>query len=105
MFIIGPVSAESSFSSIFYLISIGQLSVSVCSDIAFQSVHCIVWLKNLTAASVSSLALRETFKATLSLMRRLKSSQFVCVVLKLSCFSWFSAYAVSIKTSERSEDR
>jgi hypothetical protein len=30
------------------------LSVSVCSDVAFQPAHCTVSLKNLTAASISS---------------------------------------------------
>jgi hypothetical protein len=39
--------------SIFCLINVGQsyvLSVSVCSGVAFQPAHCIVSLKNLTAA-------------------------------------------------------
>jgi hypothetical protein len=67
------------FSSIFCLISIGQsyvLSVSTCSGVAFQPAHCFVSLKNLTAASISSSVLRETFKVNLRLMRCLKSSQF-----------------------------
>jgi hypothetical protein len=39
-------------------------------------------------------------------MRCLKSTQFVCLLLKLGCFSWFSARDVSvIKTGEWSEDR
>jgi hypothetical protein len=75
--------------------------VSVCSDVAFQPVHCIVPLQSLTAASISSLVLRETFKANLPLMRCLKSSPSVCLLLKRGCFSWFSACAVSvIKTRE-----
>jgi hypothetical protein len=56
------------FLRFFCLIDIGQsyvLSVPVCSGIAFQPVHCIVSLKNLTVASVSSSVLRETFKVNL----------------------------------------
>jgi hypothetical protein len=81
---------ESSFSSSFCLINIGQsyvLSVSVCSGVVFQPVHCTVSLKNLTAASISSSVLRETFKVNLWLIRCLESSQFVCLLLKLGCFS------------------
>jgi hypothetical protein len=62
------ISAESSFSSIFCLITIGQsyvLSVPVCSDVVFQPVHYIASLKNLTAASVSSFVLREIFEVSL----------------------------------------
>jgi hypothetical protein len=66
------------------------LSVSVCSRVAFQSAHCIVPLKNLTAASISSSVLRETFQVNLCLMRYLKSSLFVCLLLQLGCFSWLS---------------
>jgi hypothetical protein len=101
-----PTSAESSSSFFykFFLVNIGQLyvlSVSVCSDIAFQPAHCIVSLKNLSAASIFSLVLRETFKVNLWLMRCLKSSQFVCLLLKPGYFSWLSACAVSvIKTGE-----
>jgi hypothetical protein len=65
------------FSSIFCFINIGQscvLSVSVCSGVAFQPAHCIVSLKNLTATSISSSVLRETFKVNLLLMWCLKSS-------------------------------
>jgi hypothetical protein len=53
------------FLQFFWLINIGQsyaLGVSVCSGVAFQPAHCIVSLKNLTAASISSSVLRETFK-------------------------------------------
>jgi hypothetical protein len=53
------------FSSIFCLINVGLLyvlNVSVCSGVAFQPARCIVSLKKLTAASVSSSVLRETFK-------------------------------------------
>jgi hypothetical protein len=88
---------RSLFSSIFCLINIGQsyvLSVSVCSGVASQPAHCTVLLKNFTAASISSSVLRETFKVNLWLMRCLKSSQYVCLLLKLGCFSWFSAYTV-----------
>jgi hypothetical protein len=92
------------FSLIFGLINIGQLyvlSLSVCSAVAFQPAHCIESSKILTAASISSLVLKETFKVNLWLMRCLKLSQFVCLLLKLHCFSWFSACAVSvIKTRE-----
>jgi hypothetical protein len=59
-----PTSTESSFIFDFFcLISIRQpyaLSVSVCSGVAFQPAHCTVSLMNLTAASISSLVLRET---------------------------------------------
>jgi hypothetical protein len=82
------------FSSVFCLINIGQsyaLSVSVCSGVAFQPAHCIVSLKKLTATSMTSSALRETFKVSHSLMRWLKSCQFLSLFLKLDCFSWFSA--------------
>jgi hypothetical protein len=92
------------FSSIFCLINIGQtyvLSVSVCSGIAFKRAHCIVSLKNLTAASISTSVLRKTFKVNLSLISCLKSSQFVCVLLKFHCSSWFSVCAFSVmKTGE-----
>jgi hypothetical protein len=94
------------FSSIFCLINIGQsyiyiFSVHVYSGVVFQHAHCIVSLKNLTAASISFLVLRETFKVHLWLMRCLKSSQFVRLLLKLGCFSWFRACAVSVfKTGE-----
>jgi hypothetical protein len=58
-------------------------------------------LKNLTAASISSSVLKETFKVNLWLMRCLMSSQFVCVLLKLRSYSWFSTCDVSvIKTGE-----
>jgi hypothetical protein len=50
----------------------------VCSGVAFQPAHCIVSLKNLTAASISSSVSREILN--LSLMRRLKSSQFVSLL-------------------------
>jgi hypothetical protein len=43
--------------------------VTVYSGIAFQLAHCIVSLKNLTAASVSSSVLRGTFRVSLSLIR------------------------------------
>jgi hypothetical protein len=65
------------FSSIFCLINIGQsfaLSMSVCSGVALQSAHCTVSLKNLTAASISSSVLRQTFKVNLWLMRCLKAA-------------------------------
>jgi hypothetical protein len=51
------------------------LSVSVCSGIVFQSAHCIVSLKNLTAVPISSLVSRETFEVNLSLISCLKSFQ------------------------------
>jgi predicted cation transporter len=90
-----PTSTESFFSDLFFcLINIGQsyiFSVSVCSGVAFQPAHCIVSLKNLAAASIPSTVLRETFKVNLSLMRCVKSFQFVCLLLKLGCFFWFSA--------------
>jgi hypothetical protein len=39
-------------------------------------------------------------------MRCLKSSHFVCLLLKLGCFPWFSTCAFSaIKTREWLEDR
>jgi hypothetical protein len=40
----------------------------------------------LTAASVFSSVLRELFKVNLSLMRHLKPSKFVCLLLKLGFF-------------------
>jgi hypothetical protein len=70
-------------SQIFCLINMGQsqvLTVSVCSGVVFQPAHCIASLKNLTATSVSSSVLRETFKVHLSLMKCQKSSQFVCLL-------------------------
>jgi hypothetical protein len=71
----------------------------------FQPEHCIVLLKNLTAASISPSVLRETYKVILWAMSYLKSAQFVCLLLKLGCFSWFSTCAASvIKTGEWSED-
>jgi hypothetical protein len=75
---------------LFCLINIGQsyvLTVSVCAGVAFQPAHCIVSLKNLTAASISSSVLKEMFKVNLSLISCLKSSQFVCLLFKLGCFS------------------
>jgi hypothetical protein len=58
-------------------------------------------LKNLTAASIFSSVLRETFKVSLLLTSCLKSSRFVCLLLKLGCFSWFSSCAFSvIRTGE-----
>jgi hypothetical protein len=77
------------FLLFFCLINIGQLyvlSVSVCSGVVFQPAHCTVSLKILTAASVPSSVLRETFKVSLWLMRCLKSSQFVCYCLSLVVF-------------------
>jgi hypothetical protein len=82
-----PTSTKSPFSSIFCLIIIGQscvLSVYVGKQ---QPAHCIVSLKNLTADSISSSVLRETFKINLSLVSCLKSSQLVCPLLKLGSFS------------------
>jgi hypothetical protein len=68
--------------------------VSVCSGFAFQPAHCSVLLKKFTAASISSSVLKETFKVNLWLMRCLKSSQFVCLLLKLGCF--FSAHVMLV---------
>jgi hypothetical protein len=66
----------------------------------FQSALCIVSVEKLTAASISSV-LREILKVSLWLMRCLKSFQFVCLLLKLGCFSWISACDVSVtKTRE-----
>jgi hypothetical protein len=65
------------------------LNVAVCSGVAFQLAHCTVSL-NFTAASISSSVVRKTFRFNLWLMRCLKSSQFVCLLLKLGCFSWSS---------------
>jgi hypothetical protein len=47
--------------------------------------YCVVSLKKLTAASMSSSVSRETFKANFSLMICQKSSQFVYLLLKLGC--------------------
>jgi hypothetical protein len=52
---------------------------SVCSGVAFQPVH----LDILTVASMSCAVLQKMFKVNLSLTRRRKSSQFVCLLLKL----------------------
>jgi hypothetical protein len=68
--------------------------------LALRSNLSIVLLKNLTAASISSSILRETFKVNLWLMRCLKSTKFVCLLLKLGCFSWFSACDVSVIKTE-----
>jgi hypothetical protein len=62
--------------------------VSVCSGFTFQPAHCIVSLMNFTATVMASSVLREIVKVNLSLMRRLKLSQFVCILLKLCSFSW-----------------
>jgi hypothetical protein len=62
--------------------------------------NCTVSLKNLTAVSVSSTVLKESIKVNLSMMRWLKSSQFVCLLLKLCCFSWFRTCVSVIKTGE-----
>jgi hypothetical protein len=59
--------------------------MSVCSGVAYQPANFIVSLNNLTAASISSSVLRETFKVNLWLMRCQKSSQSVCLLLKLGC--------------------
>jgi hypothetical protein len=86
------------FLQFFYLINMGQsfaLSVSVCSGVAF---HCIQSLRNLIVASMSSSVSRETFEVNLSFIRGLKS---VCLLLKLSYFSWFCACVFStIKPGE-----
>jgi hypothetical protein len=63
------------WSLLFSLISVGQLfalGVAVCSGVAFQPAHCIVSLKNLTAASVSFSVLRGTCRVNLLLTRSLK---------------------------------
>jgi hypothetical protein len=92
------------FSSIFCFIWIGQsrvVSISVYSGVAFQPAHCIVSLKNLTAASIFSSVLRGTFRVSFSLTRCRKSSQFVYLLLKHGCFSWFLVCVVSVaKTGE-----
>jgi hypothetical protein len=55
----------------------------------------------LTAASISSSVLRETYKVNLWLMRCMKSSKCACLLFKICCFYWFSACAFSvIKTGE-----
>jgi hypothetical protein len=87
------------FSLIFCLINIEQsyvLCVSVSSAVAFQPAHCTVSLKNLTAASISSSVLRETVKVNFWLMRCLKSSQFVCLLLKLGFFFLDSALVMLV---------
>jgi hypothetical protein len=63
-----------------------SLSMFACFGIAFQPAHSIVSLKHLTAASISSSVLRETFKVNLSLMSWLKSYQFLCLLLKAWLF-------------------
>jgi hypothetical protein len=61
--------------------------------------YCIV--EGLDCCFISFSALRETFKVNLWLMRCLKSSQFVCLLLKFGWFSLLSARDVSvIKTGE-----
>jgi hypothetical protein len=87
------------FFSICCLITIGQLyalRVLLSSGVAFQPAHRIVSLKNLATASKSSSVLRGIFKDSPSLMRCLKSSQFVCLLLQTGSFSWFSASAVGV---------
>jgi hypothetical protein len=77
-------------SSILCLINVGQscvLTMSVCFGVVFKPAHYIVLLKNLTAASISSSVLRETFKVNFSLISCVKSSQFVCLLFKLGCIS------------------
>jgi hypothetical protein len=95
------------FSSICCLINIGQsyvLSVSACSGVAFQPAHCTVSLKNLTAASISSSVLWETFKVHLWLMRCLKSSQFVCLLLKLGCLIINSLLLIVLQQTQQANN-
>jgi hypothetical protein len=54
--------------------------------VAFQPVHFIVLLKNLNTASVSGSVLRGVFKVNPSLIRHMKSSQCVCLLLKHGSF-------------------
>jgi hypothetical protein len=53
-------------------------------------------IEELAAVSMSSSVLRGIFKVNLPLTRRLKSSKFVCLLLQIGSFSWFSASAVSV---------
>jgi hypothetical protein len=67
------VCTESSLFFNYCLIDIGQsyvLRFFVFSGVVLQLAHCIVSLKNWTAASMSTSVLRETFKVNLSLTRR-----------------------------------
>jgi hypothetical protein len=52
------------------------VSISMCSGVAFQPAHCIVSLKNLTAACIYSV-LRGTRGVSFLLTKCRKSSQFV----------------------------
>jgi hypothetical protein len=70
---------------------------------SFHPAHCIVSLKTLTAAWISSSVSREHLKL---ISRWLVVWSHPNLLLKLGCFSWFSACAFSvIKTGEWSEDR
>jgi hypothetical protein len=83
MFVTGASIYGVVSSSFSYLITVGQSYALSVSGVAFQPAYCIVSLQNLTAASMSSSDLRETFKVNLSLMRRMKSSQVEYLLLNL----------------------
>jgi hypothetical protein len=93
-----------SFSVLFFLkfvclIKIGYLGLmarSVRSGVAFQPAYCMVSLKYLTAASIFSSVLSGTFRDSFTLTKFWKTSQFVYMLLKYGCFSWFCTCAVSL---------
>jgi hypothetical protein len=75
--------------------------LALVSNLHIELYHWRTWLM-----PVSALVLCGMFKVNISLTRHLKSSPFVCVLLKSGSFSWFSTSTVSvIKIRERLEDR
>jgi hypothetical protein len=72
---------------------------SVCSGVEFPPARCMVSLKYLTAASISSSVLRATFTDRFSLTKCRK-------VLKYGSFSWFCTCVVTVTiTRERSGEQ
>jgi hypothetical protein len=70
---------SSFFNDLINIVKSCALSAYVCSGVSFQPAHCIVSLKNLAVSSTSSAVLNEIFKVNLSLLKSLKSSQFVSI--------------------------
>jgi hypothetical protein len=90
VFIIGAALYRIFWFLNFRLISTGQsyaVSVSVCSGVAFQPAHFILRLKDLTAAA-KFFGVKRKFNVYHSLTRRMKPSQFVCLLLTLQCSGW-----------------
>jgi hypothetical protein len=76
------------------------MSRSVSSGVAFQPAHCMVSLNYLTAASVFSSVLSRTFRDSFSLTKCPKAFQFVYLLFKYGCFTWFCTCVVSVTIIE-----